>query len=94
MHRWDLTPKEAIELQKTLREQVKLVPLRKKPALIGGCDVSMSMFAKEGYAGFVVLDKALQVVDHSVVKDKIPFPYILGFYHSARYPCSPRLGKS
>lgn len=84
--RFDLTPKEAIALQQELREQIRLVPLEKSPKLIGGCDVSMNMFATEGFAGFVVLDKTLRVVDHAVAKDRIPFPYIPGLLSFREIP--------
>jgi deoxyribonuclease V len=84
---WNVTPKEAIALQKELREDITLVPLDKKPKLIGGCDVSMNMFTKDGYAGFVVLDaKTLKMVDHLVVKAKIPFPYIPGLLSFREIP--------
>ncbi len=85
--KWDLTPKEAIELQKKLRSEVKLVPLRAKPVLIGGCDVSMNRFATEGFAGFVTLTyPELQLVDHAVVKDIIPMPYIPGLLSFREIP--------
>lgn len=87
MSKWNLTPKEAVELQKTLREQVRLVPLKKKIKFIAGCDVSMNRFATVGYAGFVVLSYPdLTVVDHSVVKDLIPFPYIPGLLSFREIP--------
>lgn len=86
MHAWDLSPKEAVALQKELREQIALVPLKRKPKLIGGCDVSMDRFATEGFAGFVVLNNMLQVVDHAVVKDRIPFPYIPGLLSFREIP--------
>lgn len=87
MHDWNLSPKEAIELQKELREQVRLIPLTKEPLLIGGCDVSMNRFAKEGFAGFVTLSfPALEVIDHTVVKDTIPFPYIPGLLSFREIP--------
>lgn len=77
MHAWDLKPKEAIELQKKLRDEVRLIPLSSAPKLIGGADVSMNRFAKEGYAGFVTLSyPELTVVDHRVEKGIIPFPYV------------------
>jgi len=82
-----LTPKEAIELQKKLRDQIKLVSLTSQPKLIGGCDVSMNRFAKEGFAGFVTLSyETLEVVDHAVVKDSIPFPYIPGLLSFREIP--------
>lgn len=73
-------------MQKELRERVRLAPLEKKPELIGGCDVSMDRFAAEGFAGFVVLDKNLRVVDRAVVKDEIPFPYIPGLLSFREMP--------
>jgi deoxyribonuclease V len=87
MNRFDVTPKEAIQIQKELRDDVRLVPLPVKPKLIGGCDVSMNRFATEGYAGFVVLDaETLIVVDHAVVKRPIPFPYIPGLLSFREIP--------
>ncbi|MES2931582.1 MAG: deoxyribonuclease V [Patescibacteria group bacterium] len=87
MHNWNLSPKEAIALQKELRDQVRLVPLASEPALVGGCDVSMNRFAKEGFAGFVTLSfPALEMVDHAVVKDTIPFPYIPGLLSFREIP--------
>lgn len=86
MHRWDLPPKEAVAMQKELRGRIRLVPLESEPELIGGCDVSMNRFATEGYAGFVVLNKKLEVVDHAVVKDAIPFPYIPGLLSFREIP--------
>jgi deoxyribonuclease V len=87
MHRWDLAPKEAIALQKDLRERVRLVPLAKEPTLIGGCDVSMNRFAKEGFAGFVTLSyPELRLLDHAVVKRDIPFPYVPGLLSFREIP--------
>jgi deoxyribonuclease V len=87
MKRWNLTPKEAIALQKQLREEVQLVPLKSTPKLIGGCDVSMNMFAKDGFAGCVVLDAhTLQMVDHAVVHVPITFPYIPGLLSFREIP--------
>lgn len=86
MHRFDVSPKEAVAMQKELRGRIKLVPLEGEPELIGGCDVSMNRFATEGFAGFVVLNKKLEVVDHSVIKDAIPFPYVPGLLSFREIP--------
>lgn len=86
-HDWNLSPKEAIVRQRELAAQVKLVPLTKPPRLIGGCDVSMNRFAKEGYAGFVTLSySGLELLDHAVVKDAIPMPYIPGLLSFREIP--------
>lgn len=87
MHSWDLTPRDAIALQKELRSKVRLVSLGKEPMLIGGCDVSMNRFAKEGFAGFVTLTyPELVMVDHAVVKETIPLPYIPGLLSFREIP--------
>ncbi|MES2623386.1 MAG: deoxyribonuclease V [Patescibacteria group bacterium] len=84
---WNVTPKEAIEIQKDLRAKVNIVPYNKPIRLIGGADVSMNMFAKDGYAGFVVLDyENLEMIDHAVVKDVIGFPYIPGLLSFREIP--------
>ncbi|MDB5244850.1 MAG: deoxyribonuclease [Parcubacteria group bacterium] len=84
---WDVTPKEAVVLQKELREQVKLVPLTGLPKTIGGCDVSMNRFATSGYAGFITLSyPRLEEIAHSVVKEKISFPYIPGLLSFREIP--------
>lgn len=87
VHPWNLTPKEAIALQKELAQQVRLVPLKRAPALIGGCYVSMNRFAKEGYAGFVTLSYPERMLaDHAVVKRTIPMPYIPGLLSFREIP--------
>lgn len=86
-HAWDLAPNDAIALQKELRTEVRLVPLAGEPALVGGCDVSMNRFAKEGFAGFVTLSfPELALLDHAVVKDAIPFPYVPGLLSFREIP--------
>ncbi|MEA2701422.1 MAG: deoxyribonuclease [Candidatus Parcubacteria bacterium] len=86
-HEWNLTPKEAIALQKELKDRVRLVPLEREPKLIGGADVSMNRFAKEGFAGFVTLSfPGLGLLDHAVVKDAIPMPYIPGLLSFREIP--------
>ena len=82
-----LSPKEAVALQKELREQIRLVPLEKPPTYIGGADVSMNRFAKEGFAGFVTLSHPeLSLLDHSVAESEIPFPYIPGLLSFREIP--------
>lgn len=84
---WNLSAKEAISLQKDLSKKVKIQPLKKKINLIGGCDVSMNLFAKDGFAGFVTLSyPTCNKLDESVVKDKINFPYIPGLLSFREIP--------
>ncbi|HEX7651367.1 MAG TPA: endonuclease V [Candidatus Paceibacterota bacterium] len=85
--RFDIAPKEAVALQKELRTQVRLVPLAKEPHIIGGCDVSMNRFAIDGFAGFVNLSyPELEMTGESVIKDRIPLPYIPGLLSFREMP--------
>ncbi len=87
MHELNMTPKEAVEVQKRLKGDVRLVPLAAPPKIIGGCDVSMNMFAKDGFAGFVSLSYPdLAEVGHAVEKGPIPFPYIPGLLSFREIP--------
>ena len=82
-----MSPKEAIELQKQLRGDIVLSPLKGPISYIGGADVSMNRLAKEGYAGFVTLSyPGLSPIDHSVTKATIPFPYIPGLLSFREIP--------
>ncbi len=88
MHQdWNRTPKEAIALQKQLREQIDIVPLKRQPKLIAGADVSMNLYSNVLYAGFIVLSYPdLRVIDHSVVKTTTAFPYIPGLLSFREIP--------
>lgn len=87
MHSWNLSPKEAIALQNELRTQVRIEALDSTPHYIGGCDVSMNRFAKHGFAGFVTLSlPELEMIDHVVVEEVIPFPYIPGLLSFREIP--------
>ncbi len=87
MHAWDVTPKEAIAVQKELRTQVRLVPLQKEVRTVAGADVSMNRFAKDGFAGFVTLSYPdCELMDQSVSGGPIPFPYIPGLLSFREIP--------
>ncbi|MDB5238932.1 MAG: endonuclease [Candidatus Parcubacteria bacterium] len=86
-HLWDMTPKEAVQIQKELRKGIQLTPLEKTVRLVGGADVSMDRFATEGFAGFVLLDyPGLHMLDHAVVKSELTFPYIPGLLSFREIP--------
>ena len=55
LHDWTMTPREAVELQKSLRERVRLAPLKKEIKTIAGADISFNKFSPVVYAGLVVM---------------------------------------
>ncbi len=76
LHEWSLSPREAVELQKQLRERVRVVPLKKKIETIAGTDLSFNKFEPTVYAGIVVLRlPSLEVVEEVGVVSETRFPY-------------------
>lgn len=88
LHRWDLTPKQAVALQRELRE--RLVP-RPPPGLkverVAGADISMSRGEVTAYGGFVVLDAStLAPVDRASSAVRLTFPYVPGLLSFRELP--------
>jgi len=79
LHPWDVTPEEAVKIQKAL---ARLVVKDGKPdrlRYIAGIDVSMNRFDRFGYAAVVVFSyPELEVVEVASSKREITFPYIPG----------------
>ncbi len=79
LHEWAMTPKEAVELQKKLRERVRLEPLKKPVKTIAGADISFNKFSPVVYAGLVVMRlPTLEVVEEVGVVSETRFPYVPG----------------
>lgn len=79
LHEWTATPREAVELQKSLRERVRLLPLSKPVETIAGADISFNKFSPVVYAGIVVLRlPSLEVVEEVGVVSETRFPYVPG----------------
>lgn len=79
LHEWTVTPREAVELQKSLREHVRLVPLERQIETIAGADISFNKFSSTVYAGIVVLRlPSLEVLEEVGVVSETRFPYVPG----------------
>lgn len=79
LHEWNLTPREAIELQKSLRAQVKIAPLAHTIETVAGADISFNKFSSVVYAGIVVLRlPSLEVIEEVGVVSETKFPYVPG----------------
>jgi len=76
-HSWDVTPKEAIQIQQQLRTKVILRGKVGTHNLIAGADVA---FVEDtAHACVVVLSfPKLEIVETVVHKEKVTFPYIPG----------------
>ena len=79
LHEWTMTPREAVELQKSLRERVRIVPLERRIETIAGADISFNKFSPVVYAGIVVLRlPSLEVIEEVGVTSETRFPYVPG----------------
>ncbi|MFL6209750.1 MAG: deoxyribonuclease V [Pyrinomonadaceae bacterium] len=79
LHDWNLTPREAVELQKQLRARVQIKPLKRKIETVAGADISFNKFEPTVYAGLVVLRlPTLEIVEEVSVVSETRFPYVPG----------------
>ncbi|HEY9403320.1 MAG TPA: deoxyribonuclease V [Pyrinomonadaceae bacterium] len=80
LHDWKMTPREAVELQKSLRERVRVVAhAGRKIETVAGADISFNKFSPVIYTGIVVLRlPSLEVVEEVGVVGETQFPYVPG----------------
>jgi len=79
LHRWDLTPTEAVALQRELAGRVVTDTPLPPCSLIAGADVSYNKYDPVIYAGVVVLRlPELTVVERRGASVECHFPYITG----------------
>ncbi|MCY1016302.1 deoxyribonuclease V [Pyxidicoccus sp. MSG2] len=86
--RWDVTPTEAVALQKRLRELLVLQPpAGMKVERVAGADISTEKGNDTGYGGIVVLDAATLVpVAQSGAAVALTFPYVPGLLSFRELP--------
>ncbi|MDD5338767.1 MAG: deoxyribonuclease V [Dehalococcoidales bacterium] len=86
-HNWQVTPRQAVEIQKTLAAEVIKTGSISSPRRIAGVDISVNRFSKTGSGAVVVLDyPSLQIAEVQVVKDAVTFPYVPGLLSFREIP--------
>lgn len=87
LHSWDISPTEAVALQRELATRVVLQPLPPKCDLIAACDVSFDVGGEILFAAIVVLNRAdFSVVEEVTVQDRVTFPYVPGLLSFRELP--------
>ncbi len=85
--RWDLTPKEAVRLQRRLRDQVHTDFQFGRPATVGGVDVAYLKASGQSVASAVVLSfPELELRERAVARIDTPFPYVPGLLSFREIP--------
>jgi len=78
-HRWSLSPREAIAVQRRLAASVSVEPLRRRPQRVAGVDAAFSRDGGRCIGGVVLWDlKSGAVVEQHVAFRKLAFPYVPG----------------
>jgi len=87
MHSWDVSPQQAVQIQKELAARVRVEPLAREVKTIAGADISFNKFSDIIYAGIVVLDlETLQVIEKAGVTTTAKFPYVPGLLSFREMP--------
>jgi deoxyribonuclease V len=88
LHRWDLSPQEAIQVQEKLRSRVIVTPLEDaKIRLVAGVDVGLPRGAQVARAAIAVLDYAsMELIDQAIAECPVPFPYVPGLLSFREMP--------
>jgi len=87
MHSWQVTPKEAVEIQKQLRNQVILFDDLGKIDYVAGVDVGFEDGGRVTRAAIAVLDFPLLVLrEVSIMRCRTNFPYVPGLLSFRELP--------
>ena len=87
IHRWDVTPREAIQIQEKLKSMLSFKLINRTIRLVAGADVSVSRFEKKLFACVVILDlPSLKVREFACAASKAAFPYVPGLLSFREIP--------
>ncbi len=79
LHPWDLSPSEAVALQRELSSRVRIEPPVGRIRTVAGCDLSFNRFEERVFAGIVVLAwPSLETIEEVAVETVSRFPYVPG----------------
>lgn len=79
LHRWDLSPARAIEIQRALREKLRAAPPRGSLRLVAGADASYRERGGLFFAAVVVFSlRPWRLVEQATAWGRVSFPYVPG----------------
>jgi len=89
IHRWSMTPKAAIRLQRRLADRIRIEPLDTDIHLVAGVDVAFSPDGEQALAGVVVYDLAeAHVIEERLAWRPTRFPYVPGLLSFREAPAA------
>lgn len=88
MHPWDVSPKEAIAIQKSLQSHVNLTDDFGEIKTVAGVDVGFEQNNTITRAAIAVLDfQTLEVIETAIAHRPTSFPYVPGLLSFREVPC-------
>jgi len=79
LHKWNLTYKEAVQLQRQLASRVQFSAIKKNPKIIAGLDCAFSKDGKKIFTAVVVINISdFSIIETITTTQKLNFPYIPG----------------
>lgn len=95
LHSWDVSPREAIQIQHRLATKIKIRHRLQEPKTIAGADISFARNSSKAFAGAVLLEfPSLQVIGEFVHEGEIKFPYVPGLLSFREAPILLELFKT
>ena len=87
LHPWDVSPKEAVALQRELAGRVVLRGLPRAVRRVAGADIAVGRGSKLGTAAVVVLSyPEFEVVEVAIEQAPVTFPYVPGLLSFREVP--------
>jgi deoxyribonuclease V len=87
LHPWKVSTRQAFEIQESLRERLRLRPLRRKVRLVAAADVAYSRTTHRMYAVVVAVRlPSFEIVETSTTHQLARFPYIPGLFSFRELP--------
>jgi deoxyribonuclease V len=88
MHPWDVSPKEAVQIQKALQSHINLTDDFGEVKTVAGVDVGFRKNNTITRAAIAVLDfQTLEVIETAVAHHPTSFPYVPGLLSFREVPC-------
>ncbi|MFQ5451143.1 MAG: deoxyribonuclease V [Nitrospinaceae bacterium] len=93
-HSWNLSPKEAVDLQKRLASRVRLKGGKWAPKIVAGADISLQKKSSRAFAGVVLLKyPSMETLARFTLEGEVTFPYVPGLLSFREAPLLLRLFK-
>ena len=87
LHHWNVSPKEAVNIQKSLADKILIRPAPAHLNYIAGADISYNRRSNYLFAAVVVLDyPTLEIVEIQIASGASTFPYVPGLLSFREIP--------